>query len=172
MAKLQQIQIQHSATDDRLIMRIGSDNGEECRVWLTRRVTRLLWPKLLECLQKDQQVALQTNSEAKQALLSFKHNEAVAKADYKTRYEERDDRSFPLGKAPILPTKISVRATENGYLLSLHPQQGQGIELALSQQLLHALCKLLADTTAKAEWDLDLQISGANSPAEQPSVMH
>ncbi|MEL0083384.1 MAG: hypothetical protein VW985_10145, partial [Gammaproteobacteria bacterium] len=115
---------------------------------------------------------LQTNSEAKQALLSFKHNEAVAKADYKTRYEERDDRSFPLGKAPILPTKISVRATENGYLLSLHPQQGQGIELALSQQLLHALCKLLADTTAKAEWDLDLQISGANSPAEQPSVMH
>ena len=42
-------------------------------------------------------------------------------------------------------------------MLCMHPKNGQGIELALNDQIVHSFCKLLSDTSEKANWGLDLK---------------
>ena len=45
--------------------------------------------------------------------------------------------------------------------MNLQVQGGGKVKLALNQKLLHGLCKLLIETTAKAGWDLDLAVGDA-----------
>ena len=57
--------------------------------------------------------------------------------------------------------------------LLLKTQTGSKIKLALNKNLLHALCKLLIETTMKADWDLGLTVSDATSlaaPANKTQV--
>ena len=52
-------------------------------------------------------------------------------------------------------------------------QTGSKIKLALNKNLLHALCKLLIETTMKAGWDLGLTVGDATSlaaPADKTQV--
>ena len=50
-------------------------------------------------------------------------------------------------------------------VLGLSGEDKRGIELALSDQLLHSLCKLLADTAKKADWGLELSVVQKATPA-------
>lgn len=173
MTQLKQVQLQYHSAADRLVLRIAGDGGAEYRVWLTRRAVKVLWPKLVECLRKNPTVSVQETPTAKEAVLSFRHQEAVAKADFDTGYQEREDRSYPLGEEPILAVKIRLAPTDRGaHLLSLYPQRGRGIDMTLSEQLLHAFCKLLADTATKAEWDLELLLTKGEESAASEAVIH
>ena len=131
-----------------------------------------MWPKLVESLRRAPEISSQSHPEAREAILSIKHDEAVAKADYGTRYQERGDRTFPLGQEPLLAAKVRLQPAPAGHVLALHPQRGQGIDLTLSESLMHAFCKLLADTTAKAEWDLDLRVAGDVAEATEAPRVH
>ena len=46
MGKLAQIQIRFAPVEDRLLMRLSTDDGAEFRFWLTRRYVRIMWPIL------------------------------------------------------------------------------------------------------------------------------
>ena len=54
------------------------------------------------------------------------------------------------------------------------PHQGQGVTLGLDDTLLHALCKLLQDVVAKAEWDLQLTMPTGPAPvnADAPRMLN
>jgi len=49
-------------------------------------------------------------------------------------------------------------------VLTLLPREGQGVNLALNDTLLHALCKLLQDEVEKAEWDMKLALPTGFAP--------
>tara|TARA_B100000315_G_C14231384_1_gene431107 strand:- start:357 stop:581 length:225 start_codon:yes stop_codon:yes gene_type:complete len=54
--------------------------------------------------------------------------------------------------------------------LVLKTHAGAEIKLSLNKELLHALCKLLIETTMKANWNLDLTVGDAAviaAPTEQ-----
>ncbi|MEM6917191.1 MAG: hypothetical protein AAF491_11555, partial [Verrucomicrobiota bacterium] len=53
-------------------------------------------------------------------------------------------------------------------LLCMHPEKGQGIEMALNDQILHSLAKLIVDTTGKAGWNLDLRFTPPAQEGEEP----
>jgi len=40
------------------------------------------------------------------------------------------------------------------------PEQGQGVNVALDEALLHSLCKLLQTVVSSAQWDLELKLPG------------
>jgi len=156
--RLHQLKLDFVPEQDRLLLRVSTDNRLEVRLWLTRRALRLLWPLLLQMLRSAPEIALQSNPQARDALLGLQHEQALGQANFAAPYEEAP-RAMPLGAEPVLVVHIQARKDESGkQVLGLLPQQGQGIHLTLDNTLLHSLCKLLQDVVAKTDWDIVLEL--------------
>ena len=81
--RLRQINIDYDAENDRLLMRIGTSDGAELRLWLTRRYVKLLWPLLVKLAEDaSPRIRTQANPEARKALLGLEHEQALARADF------------------------------------------------------------------------------------------
>lgn len=46
--RLHQLKLDFISEQDRLLLRVSTDNQLEVRLWLTRRALRLLWPLLVQ----------------------------------------------------------------------------------------------------------------------------
>jgi hypothetical protein len=81
---------------------------------------------------------------------------------------EDPDRAHPLGDVPFLVTRIRTRRNAKGQtILSLLPKKGNGLDLALSENLMHGLIRLIKDSAVKAEWNLNLEVpTFSHSPSE------
>jgi len=156
--KLRQIKIEHAPVQDRLLMRIATDGNQEILLWLTRRCVKLLWPALIGLAQKIPAIATQAHPDARSALLGMRHEEAVRKSDFSKPYDEAS-LERPLGAEPMLVARIQTRREDSGQLLlALLPLEGQGVNVALDEALLHSLSKLLQDVVKGADWDLELSL--------------
>ena len=162
MGKIHQFQMTFVPLEDRILFRVNvSGRGiAQFRFWVTRRYVKVLWQALMKML-KDQKPAEEAPTRphvdppTQAAEMEQEHAEAVSGADFKSQFVEPE--SFPLGEDPILLSRVSVRNVEGrGQLLCLNPQEGQGIEFALNDKMLHSLCKLIVVSCQKAEWDLKL----------------
>ncbi|MBU0500126.1 MAG: hypothetical protein KJ558_07180 [Gammaproteobacteria bacterium] len=152
MAKLRQMNVQFVPQEDRLILRVRSDDDSEIRAWLTRRFTRLLLGILQKILAKEQPrtepVSLQS------AMQSFRRDAALIGADFATPYDS-STASHPLGVAPVMLSTIKYQRTDQGIiLLTLGMPDGKTISLQLDRNLLHVLIKLLEDGANSAEWEV------------------
>jgi len=156
--RLHQLKLDFIPEHDRLLLRVSTDNQLEVRLWLTRRALRLLWPLLLKMARSSPEVALQSNPEARDALVGMQHQQALGRADFAKSFEEAP-REMPLGAEPILVARIQSNKDGDGnQVLGLLPQQGQGIYLTLDNTLLHSFCKLVQNAVAKSDWDLVLEL--------------
>ncbi len=170
MGQLKQLNLKYQPGEDRACLRISTGDQSEYRFWLTRRFVRVLWPVLIKLLEADDRVQSQPRTEARKTVLSFQHEHAVQSADFSTGYQE-EATTFPLGSEPVLLTSIRAKRNPGGTpVLGLSGQGDRGVELALSDQLLHSLCKLLADTAEKAEWQLGLKVVPDAPKSEEQSA--
>lgn len=175
---MHQMQLSYVSTEDRILFRLNTKARQEFRFWMTRRYAGILWNTLSKLLTSDPAErapsAERGTPPLKDALVEsakqeIKHKEMVAKADFQTQYQEST--YLPLGEEPALLFSVGLKAgPEGSQLLCMHPEKGQGIEMALNEQILHSLCKLIIDTTTKAGWNLDLrfvppQKNGKDPPA-------
>jgi hypothetical protein len=168
--RLRQINIDYDAESDRLLMRIGTSDGAELRLWLTRRYVKLLWPLLVKLAEDaSPRIRTQANPEARKALLGLEHEQALSRADFSRPYENKTP-TTPLGESPLLLSRIQTGHDRNGQpIVALHPSDGQGVTLNLDGVLLHSLCRLLQAAAQKSDWDIELRLPGAESrtPAER-----
>ena len=156
--RLHQLKLDFIPEQDRLLLRVSTDNQLEVRLWLTRRALRLLWPLLLQMVRASPEVALQSSPQARDALVSMQHERALRQANFADAFEETP-RGMPLGAEPILVARIrSSRDEQGNQVLALLPQQGQGIHLTLDNTLLHSLCKLLQNAVTQSDWDIVLEL--------------
>ena len=156
--RLHQLKLDFIPEHDRLLLRVSTDNQLEVRLWLTRRALRLLWPLLVQMLRSAPEVVLQSNPQARDALVGMQHEQALGRANFAEPFEEAP-RQMPLGAEPILVVRIQANRDDSGnQVLGLLPQQGQGIHLTLDNTLLHSLCKLLQNAVAKSDWDIVLEL--------------
>ena len=161
--RLHQLKLDFIPEQDRLLLRVRTDNQFELRLWLTRRALRLLWPLLVQMVRCAPEVARQSNPQARDALVGMQHERALRQADFGQSFEE-SPRELPLGADPILVARIQANKDDCGNdVLGLLPQQGQGINLTLDNTLLHSLCKLMQNAVAKAEWDIVLELPALQS---------
>jgi hypothetical protein len=162
--QLQQIKIEFSAEQDRLLMRLASGDRAEILLWLTRRCVRLLWPLLVKMAESTPRIALQPTPEARHALLDMEREQALAKADFSSPYQEVV-RERPLGAEPLLIARINIGQDKQGkHVLTLRPTEGQGVNIAMDDTMLHGLCKVLQDSVDKAQWDMKLALPSSNVP--------
>jgi hypothetical protein len=156
--RLHQLKLDFIPEQDRLLLRVSTDNQLEVRLWLTRRALRLLWPLLVQMVRASPEIALQSNPEARDALVGMQHERALSQANFAEPFEDVP-RAMPLGCEPILVTRIQTDKDADGkQVLGLLPHQGQGVRLTLDTTLLHSLCQLLQTAVAKSDWDIVLQL--------------
>jgi hypothetical protein len=158
MPGLHQIQLRYDPLEDRALLRMTTTDRNEFRFWITRRYARLLWAALNGAATRGGPAAAQPVPQARQAVMAFEHEAAVSRADFATRFQDQG-LSTPLGAAPLLLVRIKCAPmAEERVLLSMHPQQGQGIEVRLDRTLLHSFMKLLTEAARAGEWDLDMHV--------------
>jgi len=162
--KLHQLRLDYAAEQDRLLLRISTDDGKEVLLWLTRRCVKLMWTLLVGMAQSSPRIALQSNPEARAALLGMEHEQALRGADFSSPYEE-GTRERPLGPEPLLVARIeSARDAEGNHALSLATDREQRVNVIFDDVLLHSFCLLLQKIVDIADWDLALGLPRSLAP--------
>ena len=166
--KLRQLKIDFVAGEDRLLMQLATSEGAELRLWLTRRFVKLLWPLLVQLAEDaSPRIKTQANPEARKALLSLEHEQAVSRADISKPYEA-DPLTMPLGAEPLLLARIQTGRDPGGLpVMALHPAEGQGLTLSFDSVLLHSVCRLLQAAVSKTDWEIDLKLPGIESQDQE-----
>lgn len=150
-----------NAQEDRILLRILSSERAEFRFWLTRRYVKLLWQVLLKLIERDPATAVHADEKVRRVMLGFQHQNVVSGGEFAKPFEEGMN-TLPLGAAPVLLSRITGKQPDpqqqRQQQLSLHPEQGQGIDLGVNPELLHMISKLLVDAVKQSDWDLKLAV--------------
>ncbi|MEA1889884.1 MAG: hypothetical protein U9N50_08920 [Pseudomonadota bacterium] len=173
MSRINQIQIRYTPVEDRIVLRLNTEDSSEFRFWITRRFAKILSASLMNLLSSSEEIQEYQEEEVQKAVISFQHQEALAQADFARTFQAQPD-NLPLGDEPVLLSKLTVRKTADGNpLLCLYPEEGKGIDLALQQQLLHSISKLFADALQESDWGIDFSLIENNAVplAEEKPVL-
>ncbi len=154
MASINQIQMNYSPQEDRVLLRLNTSGNEEFRFWVTRRYAVLLGQVLALHRQSDPDVARQAPGEDRQTVEAFKREAADANANFNDGFQGASQ--FPLGEHPLLAFKIDYKVVEGKLVLTISPESGQGITITLDQQLNFNVGRLLKSAAEKAGWGIDL----------------
>ena len=174
---LNNLNLSYVEAEDRILMTIATTANEEIRFWITRLYSRHLFELLSKLLLSGQS----EDSAEVQRKLALERQEAVQKVqpqqnrdgDGATGSEpapeekrEEASREYPMGKLPILLTKLSAeQQQDSGVVLKMHPSEGVGIDLRVDRNLVHNLCALLTQIETQASWNLRLESPGAKAMA-------
>jgi hypothetical protein len=163
--RLHQIRIEYRQDQDRLLLRVSTDDGGELRFWLTRRFVKGLWPALMKMAERVGEAREQPDPTVRKAMLEFEHDRAVRQADFSTPYKAASH--LPLGAEPLLVTRLRAKPDERGHaVLALHPANGRGMDLAMDAVLLHSFTRLLQGAVQKSDWDIRLALPRAPMPTQ------
>ena len=164
--RLHQLKLDFVPEQDRLLLRVSTDDRQEIRCWLTRRLLRLLWPRLLQMVRAAPEIALQSNPQARDAMVGMRHERALRQANFAEAFED-GPRAMPLGAEPILVARIQTNTDDRGnQVLALLPQHGPGIHLTMDEVLLHSFCKLVQNAVTKSEWDIVVELPSLRAQPE------
>ncbi len=152
MTTIRQLQMSYSPEEDRILLRVNTNTGEEFRFWLTRRFSQILVKALADHRAVDPDVSTQATPDAKQAVQTFKQEVAQEKGDFNQEFKQSE--SFPLGDTPVLAYKLSYAIEANKLKLSIEPKSGQGINIVLDSVLNFNVNKLLRSASETGKWGL------------------
>ena len=162
--RLHQLKLEYYVEQDRLLLRLATDQNAEVLLWLTRRCVLRLWSVLLDVAHAIPEIVLQPNPEARRALLGFRHAVAVSEAEFNRPYAEVA-RSYPMGTEPLLVVRVEARKGDKGqHVLSLHPAHGESVHINMDEKLVHGMLKLIENGVAKSDWDLTLRVASTSVP--------
>lgn len=168
MAKLHQFNFAYQTDEDRVLLRVNTHDGAEYRLWLTRRICRLLWELLVRRLETAPEVAQQATKEAKRSVVAFKRQAAVSKADFSKTYEAKP-KALPLGDAPLLIVKLKAATVGAGsHAIVFVPQRGKEISLTLSDDAILTFLHLFGQIVKKARWGLAVDLEDKEMPKLSP----
>ena len=173
-AKLRQVLVGFSPEEDRLLLRFATTERTEIRLHLTRRFVRLFWDAAVKALESHPEVKAQAAPEARKALMSFQHEEAVRSGKFIKKLED-EERTLPLGEEPLLVTGARCSPMGDGHTrIAFGTREGKTVTANFDRNLLHTFCHLLIGATEKAGWDLGLSLGEEAAPAEPtaPSRVH
>jgi len=161
MSGLRQISLNFDPIEDRILLRITAGdpgNIDEYKIWLTRRIVRVMWKFLDQAVAAETMTDPRVPQESASALQEFKQAAALAEADFTTPFKAEQART-PLGPAPQLVGKIQFRQQQGNHVLLLETTRGQVVNLALNAGLVHSFRKLLADQCLAAQWDISVNMA-------------
>jgi hypothetical protein len=162
--QIHQMSVTYLPEQDRLLMRINTREGEEMRLWLTRRLMVGLWPMLTRVLT-DHLLKLESagttltkaDESLRKMLTDFRKEEFLSKADFETPYQEAPAR-LPLGEEPLLVTDVDATPQAGGPLkltFNERPpggEQARSFNLEMQPKLMQGLMHLLEQALNQSQW--------------------
>ena len=101
MSALHQFNLEYNAEQDRLLFRMSTRDGTEIRLWFTRRFVKRLYELLAKLLERDPNVAAQTDPVARKSVVAFQRDSAITQSDFSKEFEEKSTPALPLGEEPV-----------------------------------------------------------------------
>lgn len=150
---ISQLQMVYNAEEDRILFRVNTTAQHQFRFWVTRRYAILMLKVLKEHIESDPDVSMQGTPEGKEAVKSFKQEKAIQSANFKEQFVE-DANELPLGQDIPVAFRLSYNLKEGILHLGIQPKEGQGINMAINQELNTSLTQLLLGAARKGEWSL------------------
>lgn len=179
---LHQMSMSYSAEEDRILFRMTGAGNKECRMWLTRRFTRVLWDVLKKGFQRAPDFQKAADPKTREVMLAMQHHDALKEKTF-TRGagsgpgDKKDAGVKALNETPFLITGGSCTPDKNGKgsRIVFQAQGGPETVMQLSDDTLHAFCHLLAQTAQQGGWNLDLTMGGGNvvtPPSDRAVSVH
>ena len=170
---IHQLSISHDERQDRLLLRLNTQDAKEFRFWLTRRMVMRLLPVMdqsigrLEAAQPGLAVA---DPAARQLLTELKRDAFLQTADFATPYDGKVQQ-LPLGSEPLLVTDAQISLQASGGLQIVFQQKTgdntQSCQMNLQASLVHGLIHLIRQCMAKADWAM---MTASPSPSNGDSA--
>lgn len=156
---IHQLSVHHDERQDRLLLRFNTQDLQEFRFWLTRRLTQRLLPAIEQStvrLEAAQPGVAATDAPSQQLLTELKRDAFLQKADFATPFENRATQ-WPLGAEPMLITDVHLSIKPGGTLEMVfedksNPAQVRSCQLHLQVSLVHGMVHLIRQASEKAEW--------------------
>ncbi len=181
---IHQLSVHHDERQDRLLLRLNTQDLQEFRFWLTRRMTQRLLPAIEQSavrLEAAQPGVAVTDAPSQHLLTELKRDAFLKKADFATPFENRATQ-WPLGAEPLLITDAHLTIKPSGALeISFEdksdPAQARACQLHLQVSLVHGMLHLIQQACEKAEWGALGSSAKAPDPApvtptEPPRYAH
>lgn len=156
---IHQLSVHHEERQDRLLLRLNTQDQQEFRFWLTRRMTLRLMPAIQQSavrLEAAQPGVAATDAPSQHLLTELKRDAFLKKADFATPFDNHATQ-WPLGAEPLLITDAHLTIQPNGALeISFEdksdPAQARACQLHLQISLVHGMVHLIQQACEKAEW--------------------
>lgn len=174
-AGLHQMSMAYSAEDDRVLFRMTNTEQEECRMWFSRRFTRILWEVLKKGFQQAPDFQKAMDPKVREVMLAMQHHDALKEKTFTKESGSGADfdsgggrgsggETKALNETPLLVTGGSCTPMKNGKgaRVAFQSREGHEAVMVLSDDTLHAFCHLLAQTARQSGWDLELTMGGGN----------
>ncbi len=156
--QIKQVQMAYAPEEDRILMRLNTDKNRELRCWLTRRMIKLLLPKLDQTMQDLVTSDQPLKPESRQALIDMTREATRMQSNLNTPFYESPDKETLLSNSPLLIAKIDFipakQTLKSELIIRLATPEGKGFELKLTEKLQHGLIDMLIMTCEKANWGL------------------
>lgn len=153
---LHQLSVSYDECQDRLLVRLLNTAREECRLWLTRRLTFNLLPHLQrQALELAQAVQPQTPAPTRRLMAEMQRERHIQSADFSQRFEA--EVTHPLGVAPLLVTEVHVTPQVKGVLHLQFEEKavgapGRKFDAPMPLAMQHAFLHLIEGALERSGW--------------------
>jgi hypothetical protein len=156
---IHQLSVHHDERQDRLLLRLNTQDQQEFRFWLTRRMTLRLMPAIQQStvrLEAAQPGVAATDAPAQHLLTELKRDAFLQQADFATPFDNHATQ-WPLGAEPLLITDAHLTLKPGGALEMAFEDksdaaQVRSCQLHLQVSLVHGMVHLIHQANEKAEW--------------------
>ena len=145
---IKQINATYVAAEDRILLRLSTDAGEEFRFWLTRPITGQLLAAIHAAAARA--VAQKFPPQIAQTVAEFEQQ--AVKAQTKLDDEFQPGATLPLGEAPALVVKLTAKEKADDLSLDLTLPNGNNVNLCLPRHLAQQVGVLLDRIQQNANW--------------------
>jgi len=153
--RLKQINLSYATDEDRILMRINTDDRSEFRFWLTRRIITQIRAGL-EQVQHQVAVSIHTDISDKsqlKAVQQFEQATLAEQSDFSSGFAI-DATSYPLGEAPLLIVSATMKASGDHTIGTFHFAADQQIAIDFDPKLAAGFVGLLNDILKSCDWNL------------------
>lgn len=170
VAAIQQINLGYNAEQDRLLFRVGLSDNTELLVWLTSRITQLLWSLLTGEVHLPTADFIQSEMPLQQSVEQFKLDmlaaDALKKMDFKTEYQPRPE--VRNDGAMLALNAVLIHVENKQPSLELPCLEGVTVRINLNPDLTLAMCNMLQLATKEAGWVINASIA---APVQSPMAI-
>lgn len=173
-SRIHQLNATFMTAEDRILLRLNTTNKEEFRIWLTRRVMRVLARELGSAERRLLGLENPDNgyvAPGARAIQEFRREASTSDVDFGERFME-GSAGFPFGSEPVLATACEVRLQEGRAAIALALNNKRTLNFMLDVRGLHGTLAMLQKAAARSDWDLGEELKSEIQPPVGPAGLH